>query len=72
MFDFTREQTTRSVEQSLERLGVEYIDLIQVLDHNNCGILSRTQLYHPSRFTMSSFVTTSVSSLTSRCPRSSR
>ena len=30
MFDFTREQTIRSVEQSLERLGVEYIDLIQV------------------------------------------
>lgn len=30
MFDFTREKTIRSVEQSLERLGVEYIDLIQV------------------------------------------
>ena len=30
MFDFTREKTIKSVEQSLERLGVEYIDLIQV------------------------------------------
>ena len=36
MFDFTREQTTRSVEQSLERLGVEYIDLIQVHDVEFC------------------------------------
>ena len=32
MFDFTRDKTIKSVEQSLERLGVEYIDLIQVED----------------------------------------
>ena len=31
MFDFTREKTIKSVEKSLERLGLDYIDLIQVL-----------------------------------------
>ena len=36
MFDFTREKTISSVEQSLERLGVEYIDLIQVENQKLC------------------------------------
>ena len=36
MFDFTREKTISSVEQSLERLGVEYIDLIQVEEQKLC------------------------------------
>ncbi len=30
MFDFTAERVTRSVDESLERLGLEYIDCIQV------------------------------------------
>ena len=30
MFDFTREKTLASVEASLKRLGLDYIDLIQV------------------------------------------
>ena len=30
MFDFTREKTLASVEASLQRLGLDYIDLIQV------------------------------------------
>jgi hypothetical protein len=32
MFDFTAERMTRSVDESLERLGLEYIDCIQVSD----------------------------------------
>lgn len=32
MFDFTAERTIRSVHESLERLGVDYIDCIQVHD----------------------------------------
>ena len=31
MFDFSKERVTRSVSESLERLGVEYLDLIQVM-----------------------------------------
>jgi len=36
MFDFTREKTIKSVEKSLERLGLDYIDLIQVHDLEFC------------------------------------
>lgn len=31
-FDFSAERVTRSVEESLERLQVEYIDIIQLHD----------------------------------------
>ena len=30
MFDFSAERTIQSVEESLERLGLEYVDVIQV------------------------------------------
>lgn len=30
MFDFSAERTLQSVEESLKRLGLEYIDVIQV------------------------------------------
>ncbi len=30
MFDFSAEKTLRSVDESLWRLGVEYLDIIQV------------------------------------------
>lgn len=42
MFDFTKERITRSVEESLARLGVDYIDVIQVHDVEFC--LSLEQL----------------------------
>lgn len=32
MFDFSAERVTRSVDESLKRLGVDYVDLIQVHD----------------------------------------
>lgn len=32
MFDFTAERVTASIDESLKRLGVEYIDSIQVHD----------------------------------------
>jgi aryl-alcohol dehydrogenase-like predicted oxidoreductase len=32
MFDFSRERTLRSVEESLNRMGLDYIDIIQVHD----------------------------------------
>eukprot|EP00041_Stephanoeca_diplocostata_P015474 m.295682 g.295682 ORF g.295682 m.295682 type:complete len:265 (+) comp20045_c0_seq1:133-927(+) len=32
MFDFSAERVTRSVDESLERLGLEYIDVIQIHD----------------------------------------
>jgi L-galactose dehydrogenase len=32
MFDFTAERVTKSVDESLARLGVDYIDIIQVHD----------------------------------------
>lgn len=32
MFDFSRERTLRSVDESLQRLGVDYIDTVQVHD----------------------------------------
>jgi len=32
MFDFTKDRVLRSVEESLQRLGVDYIDVIQVHD----------------------------------------
>ncbi len=38
-FDFTRERTRRSVEDSLKALGVEYIDLVQV--RQNAELLYR-------------------------------
>ena len=63
MFDFTREKTISSVEQSLERLGVEYIDLIQVENQKLCS--TDLSFY---RFMMLSFVTVSVRLLTSHCP----
>lgn len=31
MFDFSAERTLQSVEESLKRLGLDYIDVIQVL-----------------------------------------
>jgi len=31
-FDFSRERTLKSIDESLERLGLEYVDLIQVHD----------------------------------------
>lgn len=30
MFDFSAEATKRSVEKSLQKLGLEYVDIIQV------------------------------------------
>lgn len=30
MFDFSAERVTRSVDESLQRLGLSYIDIIQV------------------------------------------
>ena len=32
MFDFSAERTIQSVDESLERMGVEYVDIIQVLN----------------------------------------
>ncbi len=32
MFDFSRERTLRSVDESLARLGVAYVDVMQVHD----------------------------------------
>jgi len=42
MFDFTRERVLRSVDESLTRLGVDYVDVIQVHDVEFC--LSLEQL----------------------------
>lgn len=36
MFDFTAERVTKSVDESLARLGVDYIDVIQVHDPEFC------------------------------------
>lgn len=33
MFDFSAERTLQSVDESLERLGLEYVDVIQVMKH---------------------------------------
>ena len=41
MFDFSRERVTRSVTESLERLGLDYIDLIQVHDVEFCQSLEQ-------------------------------
>jgi len=41
MFDFTRDRVLRSVEESLERLGVDYIDVIQVHDVEFCVSLEQ-------------------------------
>jgi L-galactose dehydrogenase len=30
MFDFSAERTIRSVDESLQRLGLDYVDIIQV------------------------------------------
>ena len=40
MFDFSAERTLQSVEESLKRLGLEYIDVIQV--QKSFGVLSVT------------------------------
>lgn len=32
MFDFSAERVTKSIDESLQRLGVEYLDLVQVQD----------------------------------------
>lgn len=40
MFDFSAERTLQSVEESLKRLGLEYIDVIQV--QKNLGALLAT------------------------------
>lgn len=52
MFDFSAERTLQSVEESLKRLGLDYIDVIQV--QKNLGALLATfpSLYpqvHPRR-----------------------
>ena len=33
MFDFSAERTLQSVEESLKRLGLDYIDVIQVFHY---------------------------------------
>ena len=38
MFDFSAERTLQSVEESLKRLGLEYIDVIQVQKKPWCFI----------------------------------
>ena len=37
MFDFTRARTLASVETSLQRLGLDCIDLVQVTDNNTAA-----------------------------------
>jgi len=41
MFDFTRDRVIRSVDESLARLGVDYIDVIQVHDVEFCHSLEQ-------------------------------
>jgi len=38
MFDFSRERVLKSVDESLQRLGVEYVDIIQVHDLEFCPL----------------------------------
>ena len=40
MFDFTYERTIASVKQSLARLQLDYIDVIQAGQESTCGIQS--------------------------------
>jgi len=44
MFDFSAERTLQSVEESLKRLGLEYIDVIQVQKtlFSTCALLLDT------------------------------
>jgi aryl-alcohol dehydrogenase-like predicted oxidoreductase len=37
MFDFSYERTLKSIDESLERLGIEYLDVIQIHDMEFCG-----------------------------------
>ena len=39
MFDFTAERTLRSIDESLARLGIQYIDIIQVCSLSVCVCL---------------------------------
>lgn len=38
MFDFSAERTLQSVDESLKRLGLDYIDVIQVKEKDSWGI----------------------------------
>jgi len=41
MFDFSRERVLKSVDESLDRLGLDYIDLVQVHDVEFCQSLEQ-------------------------------
>ena len=45
MFDFSRDRIIKSVDESLKRLGLEYIDLIQVHDVEFCQSLEQLVKY---------------------------
>jgi len=45
MFDFTRDRVVRSVKESLDRLGLDYIDVIQVHDIEFCLSLEQLVLH---------------------------
>ena len=45
MFDFSRNRILKSVDESLERLGLDYIDLIQVHDVEFCQSLEQLVKY---------------------------
>ena len=45
MFNFSRSRVLKSVDESLERLGLEYIDLIQVHDVEFCQSLEQLVKY---------------------------
>ena len=57
MFDFTREKTLTSVQNSLNRLGVDTIDIIQVI-FEQIVLRNKVEMIQSfSRFMILSFVT---------------